>query len=215
MIYYNAEIFTQERGFVHGGFAVENGRFAEVFSGERGGDVDLGGALVIPGLVDLHIHGAAGADFSDGDAEGLRRMARYLASRGVTSFAPTGMTLPYETIGAAIDTARQLREAPPADGARCAGVHMEGPFFSEKKKGAQNAGFGGAGWRDFKRRTRSWSTPHAKFAIAARGIDRRRQPKITQKPAKTAHFAKQRCQFRTIRPQINSFNNLIITGNSI
>jgi hypothetical protein len=66
-----------------------------------------------------------------------------------------------------------------------------------------------------KRRTRKWPTPHAKFAIAARGIDRRRQPKITQKPPKTAHFAKQRCQSRTIQPQIHSFNNLIITGNSI
>ena len=141
MIYFNAEIFTQEHGFVHGGFAVEEGRFSALFFDERGGDVDLGGALVIPGLVDLHIHGAAGADFSDGDVEGLRRMARYLASRGVTSFAPTGMTLPYETIGAAIDTARQLRDAPPPDGARCVGVHMEGPFFSEKKKGAQNAAY--------------------------------------------------------------------------
>ena len=72
-----------------------------------------------------------------------------------------------------------------------------------------------AAWGVSKRRTRKWPTPHAKFAIAARGIDRRRQPKITQKPAKTAHFAKQRCQFRTIRPQIHYFNNLIITGNSI
>ena len=141
MQYQNADIFTPERGFVHGGFVVEQGRFVEVFEGERAGGMDLGGALVIPGLVDLHVHGSAGADFSDGDDEGLRRMARYLASRGVTSFAPTSMTLPYETIGEAIDTARRLRHAPPPDGARCAGVHLEGPFFSEKKKGAQNAAY--------------------------------------------------------------------------
>jgi len=99
MIFQNARIFTPE-GFVRGGFTVENGRFGELFSGERAGALDLGGALVIPGLVDVHTHGAMGADFSDGDAEGLERMGRYLASRGVTSFAPTSMTLPYETITA-------------------------------------------------------------------------------------------------------------------
>ena len=140
MVFQNALIFTPA-GFVRGGFAVENGRFAELFEGAHPGAADLGGATVLPGLVDIHTHGAMGADFSDGDGGGLKRMARYLASRGVTSFAPTSMTLPYETLSAAFATARALADERPADCARVAGVHMEGPFFSEKKKGAQNGAY--------------------------------------------------------------------------
>ncbi|MBR6839281.1 MAG: N-acetylglucosamine-6-phosphate deacetylase [Oscillospiraceae bacterium] len=140
MLYTNANVFTPV-GFVHGGFTVENGRFGEVFTGGRDGGTDLGGACVIPGLVDIHTHGAAGADFSDGDAEGLKRMAAHLAKCGVTSFAPTSMTLPYETLAAAFQTAVEVRENRPAGCSRVMGIHMEGPYFSEKKKGAQNGAY--------------------------------------------------------------------------
>ena len=141
MLFTNARIFVPWVGFVSGGFTVEDGRFQEVFFEEREGGTDLGGAKVLPGLVDAHTHGAMGADFSDGDPEGLRRMGEYLAQNGVTSFAPTSMTLPYETLAAAFATAAALREDRPAPCARVAGIHMEGPFFSEKKKGAQNGAY--------------------------------------------------------------------------
>ena len=141
MRYYNALLFLGEKGFVPGGFDVGDGRFAAVFTDGREGEVDLCGALVIPGLVDIHTHGAAGADFSDGDASGLRRMAAHLARRGVTSFAPTSMTLPYATLEKAFATAAELYEKRPEGCARVMGVHMEGPYFSEKKKGAQNAAY--------------------------------------------------------------------------
>ena len=87
MRYENGWIFADGR-FVRGGFSVENGRFAHVLEDVPGPAEDLDGALVIPGLVDIHVHGCAGADFSDGDYAGLVRMARHLARRGVTSFAP-------------------------------------------------------------------------------------------------------------------------------
>lgn len=140
MLFTNANVFTPA-GFVHGGFVVEDGRFAEVFTGARDGGTDLGGTYVIPGLVDIHTHGAANADFSDGDAEGLKRMAAHLAKCGVTSFAPTSMTLPYETLAAAFETAVEVREHRPVGCARVMGIHMEGPYFSEKKKGAQNGAY--------------------------------------------------------------------------
>ena len=103
--------------------------------------IDLKGATVIPGLVDVHIHGAMGADFSDGDIEGITEMAAYLASVGVTSFAPASMTLPYETLNKAFAAGKVLYDARPDCCARLMGVQMEGPFFSEKKKVAQNGAY--------------------------------------------------------------------------
>ena len=140
MLYYHAKVFTPE-GYISGGFRVEDGIFTEILPGATEGDVDLGGAKVLPGLVDIHTHGAAGADFSDGDPEGLRRMAAYLAAHGVTSFVPTSVTLPYETLRRAFQTAETLYSARPEGCSRIAGIHMEGPFFSEKKKGSQNGAY--------------------------------------------------------------------------
>lgn len=103
--------------------------------------IDLHGLFVLPGLVDIHTHGNSGSDFSDGRPEGLRKMGKYLALHGITSFLPTSMTLPFEKLEAAFETAIAYSRNRPADGARALGIHMEGPFFSKKKKGAQNSDF--------------------------------------------------------------------------
>ena len=88
MLFKHAEIFTPQ-GFVRGAFTVEDGRFGEILpqSPDMPG-TDLGGARVIPGLIDIHNHGNSGADFSDGDPDGIRTMARYLARNGVTCSRP-------------------------------------------------------------------------------------------------------------------------------
>ena len=140
MRYENGWIFADGR-FVRGGFSVENGRFAHVLEDVPGPAEDLDGALVIPGLVDIHVHGCAGADFSDGDYAGLVRMARYLVRRGVTSFAPASMTLPYDALDKAFHAAARLRREGLADGARLMGIQMEGPFLSREKRGSQNPAY--------------------------------------------------------------------------
>ena len=142
MLYKNAHIFAENGAFCYGSFRVEDGKFTEILTTvpEEAG-VDLQGAWVIPGLVDVHIHGSADADFSDGDYEGVKRMAAYLAQCGVTSFAPASMTLPYEVLGKAFENAARIHKEAPSGCARLMGIQMEGPFFSEKKKGAQNGAY--------------------------------------------------------------------------
>ena len=139
MLFTNGVLFTPEGAFKRGGFRVEEGRFADLFFEDAPEGVDLGGALVLPGLVDMHIHGCGGADFSDGDLQDLLTMGRFLAARGVTSFCPAAMTLPYDRIEAALASGAAYEADRPANGARLAGMRLEGPFLSEAKKGAQRA----------------------------------------------------------------------------
>ena len=139
MFYKNARIFTSDFRFHTGAFAVRDGLFGEVLPENVPADaVDLNGATVIPGLIDVHSHGNSGADFSDGDYEGLKRMAAFYARCGVTSFAPASMTLPYDVLEKAFATARQLHAEAPEGLSRLMGIQMEGPYFSYKKRGAQN-----------------------------------------------------------------------------
>ena len=140
MFFKNARIYCSDFQFHIGGFEVtENGRFGQILPENIPADaIDLEGATVIPGLIDVHNHGNSGADFSDGDYEGLKTMAAYLAKNGITGFAPASMTLPYEVLENAFATAATLAAEQPEGCARLLGIQMEGPYFSEKKKGAQN-----------------------------------------------------------------------------
>ena len=139
MFYKNARIFCPDFRFRTGAFEVKDGVFGTVLPEEVPADaIDLQGATVIPGLVEVHSHGNSGADFSDGDYEGLKKMAAYFASCGVTSFAPASMTLPYDILEKAFATAKQLVEEDAEGLSVLRGIQMEGPYFSYKKRGAQN-----------------------------------------------------------------------------
>lgn len=159
MVIRNGLVLTDE-GFVKGHLVVDkNHRIAAVPGGKEGpvgaafpeegkdtGNVrperteeiiEAEGFYVLPGLVDVHIHGAVGKDFCDGDPAGLGQIAAYLKSCGVTSFCPTSMTLSAQELLRIFPSILQAPEG--AEYARALGIHMEGPFLAPEKKGAQKA----------------------------------------------------------------------------
>ena len=102
--------------------------------------IDAQGNYVIPGLLDMHIHGYLGEDASDGSFDGIRTMAEGVAKNGVTSFLPTTMTVSYDELRAAFAQIRRGVEESAKDswqGAQILGVNAEGPFINPGKKGAQ------------------------------------------------------------------------------
>ncbi len=139
MFYKNARIFCGDFSFHVGAFEVIDGKFGQILPDTVPADaIDLQGATVIPGLVEVHSHGNSGADFSDGDYEGLKAMAKFFAQCGATSFAPASMTLPYDVLSKAFANAKRLKEEAPEGHSRIMGIQMEGPYFSYAKRGAQN-----------------------------------------------------------------------------
>ncbi|MCB5099277.1 N-acetylglucosamine-6-phosphate deacetylase [Streptococcus mutans] len=101
--------------------------------------LDYSGYEIAPGLVDTHIHGFAGADVMDNKEESLATMSRELLSAGVTSFLPTGLTASFETLNKVCQTIAKF--AGKETGARIQGLFFEGPYFTEKYKGAQNPSY--------------------------------------------------------------------------
>lgn len=101
--------------------------------------IDANKGYIAPGLVDIHIHGYLGEDTSDGNADGIKKMANGIMKNGVTSWCPTTMTVSTEEINTALNTVRSLKEeSRDWDGAEILGVNLEGPFINPKKKGAQS-----------------------------------------------------------------------------
>ena len=132
----NALLFVEGK-LQAGSLAFEGGVITDIGPAHIPCDLDAGGAILSPGFVDVHTHGARNHDFSDGNPEGLPIMARHYAQHWVTSFLATTMTLPEAELTRAMQTVRGFTR--PADGAKCAGVHLEGPFLSYAKRGAQAA----------------------------------------------------------------------------
>lgn len=135
MIIKNGAVFQEDGTFQVKDVYIENHR---VVNSEKDVTdkkiVDAEGLLVIPGLIDIHSHGAFGHDFSDANVDGLKKILKYEKSCGITSYCPTSMTLPKERLLDIFSTVNEME-----DDLECAvirGINMEGPFLDREKKGA-------------------------------------------------------------------------------
>ncbi|MBC7362775.1 MAG: N-acetylglucosamine-6-phosphate deacetylase [Candidatus Aminicenantes bacterium] len=98
--------------------------------------IDRRNHWISPGLIDVHLHGALGKEVMDGEVESLRQMASHQAACGVTGFFPTTLTSSLEAMTAAIEAVKEAKkENLPSE---ILGIHLEGPFVSLKRKGAQD-----------------------------------------------------------------------------
>ncbi|HJD35320.1 MAG TPA: N-acetylglucosamine-6-phosphate deacetylase [Candidatus Blautia ornithocaccae] len=136
MIIKNAMVFQEDGTFQKKDIYLEKGFL--VSSEEEVTDkteIDASGLKAIPGLVDVHSHGAFGHDFCDADPEGLKVILKYEKEHGITSYCPTSMTLAKEKLLEIFASVKDMETS--SDMARIAGINMEGPFVDVKKKGAQ------------------------------------------------------------------------------
>ena len=134
MIIKRGKVFQEDGNFLEQTLYVNDHRLVDKAEYQYDGEViDAEGLLVLPGLVDIHSHGAAGEDFSDGNPEGLKKILQYEKRCGITSYCPTSMTFPKERLRQIFAS---IKGAQTEDGATVVGINMEGPFLDPAKKGA-------------------------------------------------------------------------------
>ncbi len=135
----NIEVYTEENGIVKTSLAIKDGKISAI-----GNAIEVEelasfneNAIIVPGFIDQHIHGANGADAMDGSVEALNKIATAVAKEGTTTFLATTMTQSEENILNALSAVKEYIENNYEEGARVLGVHLEGPFISPKFIGAQ------------------------------------------------------------------------------
>ncbi|MDX2162095.1 MAG: N-acetylglucosamine-6-phosphate deacetylase [bacterium] len=99
------------------------------------------GKFVLPGFIDLHVHGSVGHDVMDATPEALDAMARYFAAHGVTGWLPTTLTHRHEALMAALTNVKARMAGGAPAGAKMLGARLEGPYLNREKAGAQNPGY--------------------------------------------------------------------------
>lgn len=134
MIIKGGKVFQEDGSFLEQALYINDHRLvdkAEYQDDEK--VIDAEGLLVLPGLVDIHSHGAAGEDFSDGNPKGLKKILQYEKRCGITSYCPTSMTFPKERLRQIFAS---IKGAQTEEEAKVVGINMEGPFLDPAKKGA-------------------------------------------------------------------------------
>ncbi len=161
MISLEGNIVTDDGVLEGGTIRIEDGRIIEVLAepdgrtdrsltetdgqavlshAENNGNADfsLADGWIVPGFIDVHVHGGYGSDFMEATPEAFDTITRFHGQHGTTSMLATTMTAPKSDIDAVLQTTADYMASAPAAGARLLGVHLEGPFISPHWPGAQN-----------------------------------------------------------------------------
>jgi N-acetylglucosamine-6-phosphate deacetylase len=143
----NLKIYGETGTIQNGYILIEENRIGEIGSMDELDieisrmevfDFDQSGYCCIPGMIDLHIHGVAGADTMDGTLDALMTMAMHLPQEGTTGFLATTITQSVPQIEQALqNVATHIDQVNATENAEILGVHLEGPFISPKRAGAQ------------------------------------------------------------------------------
>jgi len=143
---HNVHIVLEDR-VVKGSVHVSDGRIAAIVPEESSGElprnadsVDGKGGWLLPGFIDVHVHGGFGGDFMYANSESYDRITKFHASQGTTGMLATTMTASKEAIDAVLDAVAEYQQSG-NQYAPLLGVHLEGPFISEKWPGAQNPAY--------------------------------------------------------------------------
>jgi len=132
------ETYCEDKVLRDADVTVTDGRIAAVGAETAGEIIDCSAWRLLPGLIDMHVHGGNGVDVMDATDEALNNLSSYKLREGVTAFCPTTLTMPLEAIYSAIDAVkRAMKNAP---GAKVLGAFLEGPYLDPKYKGAHPEG---------------------------------------------------------------------------
>lgn len=144
-LFYNAKIILQHT-IIDGGVLVENGKIKSVIPAyellyldkyDGYTQIDVNQQYLSPGFIDIHIHGGGGHDFMDGTEKAFNQIAKTHARFGTTSLVPTTLTTTLDRLEETLQSYESVKKYA-KDGADLVGIHLEGPYFAQSQRGAQD-----------------------------------------------------------------------------
>lgn len=141
----NGLIYLDSCTFKQGHLFIENGIFSTITTTPPANHlsdvIDASDCYIIPGLIDIHLHGAYGYDFCDASLESIKAITQYELKEGITTLFPTTMTLPYTKLNPILQKIFEAYTLIDFGASQIAGIHLEGPYIAPKQCGAQNINY--------------------------------------------------------------------------
>ena len=140
MVIINAKIVLVDKVIDNGYIVIKNGLFEEIKEGKYSGNdivFDAEGKILMPGFIDVHVHGSCGIDFMDADVQDYRIISESMYEEGVTTFLATTLTSGFDSMLKVARTVKEAIKTTPNLG----GIHFEGPYINANHKGAQNEAY--------------------------------------------------------------------------